>query len=119
MFVFQAICDGYQKPISLLYHQICQHMAVKGGWILDAGCGSGSASVAALHAGMNVLAYDHCDITADGARARLETWSDHPNMASEQKSKKFMDAVAALATLGERNYIKNVILVLVTQVTKP
>ena len=42
----------------------------KAGWILDAGCGSGSATIAALRCGMNAIAYDNSDDMVKGVLQR-------------------------------------------------
>jgi len=62
--------NEWQKPVMLLMRLISQHMKLSGGCILDAGCGSGSALVAALKCGMNVLAYDNDSTQIAGASSR-------------------------------------------------
>lgn len=54
----QVLCN-WQKPQLVASRLIAQHMLVENAWILDAGCGSASATMSALNAGMNAIAYDH------------------------------------------------------------
>ena len=46
-------------------------------WVLDAGCGSGTASVAAIMLGMNAYAFDMDKGCVDGTLARLSDWTSH------------------------------------------
>lgn len=64
--------NHWQKPVLLLQRLIKQHMFDEAGdgYIVDAGCGSGSATIAALLSGMNAIAYDKDPAMVEGTDSR-------------------------------------------------
>ena len=67
--VFQVVCI-WQKLQVLLKAIIAQHMLVDGAFVVDAGCGSGSATMAALRMGLNAIAYDKNPAAVKGVGER-------------------------------------------------
>lgn len=75
-----------QKPLALAMELVETTMGMSAAertcsWILDAGCGSGTASVAATLCGFNVVALDSSQIAVATTRARLhrpqeDLWCD-------------------------------------------
>ena len=75
-----------QKPLALVMELLETTMGMSAAertcsWILDAGCGSGTASVAATLCGFNVVALDSSKIAVATTKARLhrpqeELWCD-------------------------------------------
>ena len=67
--VFQVV-SIWQKPQVLLKALIAQHMLVDGAFVVDAGCGSGSGTMAALRMGLNAIAYDKNPVVVKGVIER-------------------------------------------------
>ena len=75
-----------QKPLALVMELLETTMGMSAAertchWILDAGCGSGTASVAATLCGFNVVALDSSKIAVATTKARLhrpqeDLWCD-------------------------------------------
>ena len=77
--------SGWQKPLQLIKDLIDVYGFLQNGWVLDAFCGSGATSHAALLMGMNSFAFDKSKYKVDatlyrtshfrelhGAKAELE-----------------------------------------------
>jgi SAM-dependent methyltransferase len=83
--VFDSIqvISSWQKPIKLISRFLALHGRPsndhEGGeaWVLDAGCGSGTASIAAILLGMNAYAFDMDESCVKGTKARLGQWTEH------------------------------------------
>ena len=79
---------SWQKPIKLILRFILLHGRPnsedpadetsweKRPWVMDAGCGSGTASLAAILLGMNAYAFDERQHCVDGTIARLADWTN-------------------------------------------
>ena len=67
--------NTHQKPLLLLANLLETHgkgpPPCNQNWVLDAGCGSGSASHAALLSGMNVIAFDYDEDMVQTTTERL------------------------------------------------
>ena len=100
--------NPHQKPQALLKEFIEIHMLGEDptatddnghpqNWILDACCGVGSTSMAALRAGMNVIAFDNDPYMVSSASMRLQNFDREPNPADETKAANAAKALQALA----------------------
>ncbi|KAK3243485.1 hypothetical protein CYMTET_46864 [Cymbomonas tetramitiformis] len=94
-----------QKPQALLKGFIETHMLGEDptatdenghpkNWILDACCGVGSTSMAALRSGMNVIAFDNDPYMVSSAGMRLQNFDGEPDPADETKAAKAAKAAA-------------------------
>ena len=68
-----TVVGDWQKPRKLLRMLIERHAKVPGKWILEAMCGSATASVVALTLGMNAVAVDDKPYITSSVRTRLST----------------------------------------------
>jgi hypothetical protein len=83
------VVSTWQKPIKLILRFILLHgrpdwedpdkgtATAQRPWVMDAGCGSGTASIAAILLGMNCYAFDEKQLCVDGTMARLTDWTNH------------------------------------------
>ena len=85
----QVICS-WQKPIKLIVRFILLHGRPNQDsgkyWVLDAGCGAGTASLAAIMLGMSAYAFDMDKSCVDGTLARLGNWTAHGIDSDQQDS---------------------------------
>ncbi|KAK3253237.1 hypothetical protein CYMTET_37504 [Cymbomonas tetramitiformis] len=56
-------------------------------WILDACCGVGSTSMAAMRCGMNAIGFDHDQYMVSSAQQRLINFHAEPDQDAETKPK--------------------------------
>jgi hypothetical protein len=91
--------NPHQKPQALLTEMINVHMLGDDptntddnghpfNWILDACCGVGSTSMAALRAGMNVIAFDNDPFMVSSTGMRLNNFEDEPDATEETRASK-------------------------------
>ena len=78
----QAVNPGWQKPLKLIKKLITSYGFVKDAWVLDAMCGSGSTSHAALLCGMNSFMFDKVPWKLHSALKRCRAFRE---MHSEDK----------------------------------
>ena len=86
--LMQDIC-AYQKPL-LLFDRILSTLCFRPHdneddrpWIMEVGCGTGSASHAALELGFNVMAFDDNPVMVDATRRRLFNRASFPDKTQE------------------------------------
>ncbi|KAK3243487.1 hypothetical protein CYMTET_46866 [Cymbomonas tetramitiformis] len=84
------VVNNHQKPQALLMELIQVHMLGENpgkldehdrplNWILDACCGVGSTSMAALRCGMKVIGFDHDPFMVSSAQMRLTNFVNEPD----------------------------------------
>ena len=94
----KKVVNNHQKPQALLMELIQVHMLGENpgkldehdrplNWILDACCGAGSTSMAALRCGMNVIGFDHDAFMVSSAQQRLTNFVNEPNEKEETDPK--------------------------------
>ncbi|KAK3250333.1 hypothetical protein CYMTET_40273 [Cymbomonas tetramitiformis] len=92
------VVNNHQKPIALLMELIQCHMLGDNpgkvdenghplNWILDACCGVGSTSMAAMRCGMNAIGFDHDQYMVSSAQQRLTNFHAEPDQDAELKPK--------------------------------
>jgi len=93
------VVNPHQKPQALLKELINVHMKGEDptatndqgnpfNWILDACCGVASTSMAALRAGMNVIAFDKDPTMVSASQQRLNSFEEEPNEDQETRALK-------------------------------
>ncbi|KAK3235236.1 hypothetical protein CYMTET_54562 [Cymbomonas tetramitiformis] len=92
------VVNNHQKPQALLMELIQCHMLGDNpgktdenghplNWILDACCGVGSTSMAAMRCGMNAIGFDHDQYMVSSAQQRLIKFHAEPDQHAELKPK--------------------------------
>ncbi|KAK3241315.1 hypothetical protein CYMTET_48908 [Cymbomonas tetramitiformis] len=92
------VVNNHQKPLALLMELIQCHMLGDNpgkvdesghplNWILDACCGVGSTSMAAMRCGMNAIGFDHDQYMVSSAQQRLINFHAEPDQDAETKPK--------------------------------
>ncbi|KAK3266122.1 hypothetical protein CYMTET_25225 [Cymbomonas tetramitiformis] len=92
------VVNNHQKPLALLMELIQCHMLGDNpgkvdenghplNWILDACCGVGSTSMAAMRCGMNAIGFDHDQYMVSSAQQRLTNFNAEPDQDAETKPK--------------------------------
>ena len=79
----QAVNPAWQKPLKLLMSLISRYGFFKNGWILDAMCGSGSSSHAAILSGMNAFLFDEIDWKVKASKFRAEDFRNQYDSETE------------------------------------
>ncbi|KAK3251757.1 hypothetical protein CYMTET_38922 [Cymbomonas tetramitiformis] len=96
------VVNNHQKPLALLMELIQCHMLGDNpgkvdedghplNWILDACCGVGSTSMAAIRCGLNAIGFDHDPYMVSSAQQRLTNFDAEPDPDAETKPKKKTD----------------------------
>ncbi|KAK3252915.1 hypothetical protein CYMTET_37821 [Cymbomonas tetramitiformis] len=97
--------NNHRKPQALLMELIQCHMLGDNpgkmdenghplNWILDACCGVGSASMAAMRCGMNAIGFDHDQFMVSSAQQRLINFDNEPDQDAETKPKQKSEPTA-------------------------
>ncbi|KAK3246033.1 hypothetical protein CYMTET_44419 [Cymbomonas tetramitiformis] len=92
------VVNNHQKPLALLMELIQCHMLGDNpgktdenghplNWILDACCGVGSTSMAAMRCGMNAIGFDHDQYMVSSAQQRLTNFDAEPDQKAETEPK--------------------------------
>ncbi|KAK3279685.1 hypothetical protein CYMTET_12441 [Cymbomonas tetramitiformis] len=96
------VVNNHQKPLALLMELIQCHMLGDNpgkvdddghplNWILDACCGVGSTSMAAIRCGLNAIGFDHDPYMVSSTQQRLTNFDAEPDQDAETKPKKKSD----------------------------
>ncbi|KAK3274850.1 hypothetical protein CYMTET_16989 [Cymbomonas tetramitiformis] len=105
------VVNNHQKPLALLMELIQCHMLGNNpgkvdddghplNWILDACCGVGSTSMAAMRCGLNAIGFDHDPYMVSSAQQRLTNFDAEPDPDAETKPKKKSDPTSESADEG-------------------
>ena len=79
----QPVNPGWQKPLALIRTLIDRYGFFRNGWVLDAMCGSGTTTHAAILSGMNSFLFDSNDWKVKAALNRAVEWRSQYDQNAE------------------------------------